>query len=87
MEPSYTAYQLAKEVSIKAYDDFKPIQNSMDFPELHYSKEGIPAMWEVYNKKKEYSDSCSKRTKELLKIGGKTLYRKSEIEKVLNPGH
>lgn len=68
LEPSYTAYQQAKEVSIKAYDDFKPIQNSMDFPELHYSKEEIPTMWEVYNKKKEYSDSCSKRTKELFEF-------------------
>ncbi len=44
LEPSYTAYQQAKEASIKAYDDFKPIQSSMDFPELHYSKGKIPAM-------------------------------------------
>lgn len=68
LEPSYTDYQQAKEASIKAYDDFKPIQKNMDFPELHYSKEEIPAMWEVYNKKKEYSDSCSKHTKALFEV-------------------
>ena len=68
LEPSYTAYQQAKEESVKAYDDFKPIKRNLDFPELHYSKEEIPAMWEIYNKKIEYSDSCSKRTKELFEV-------------------
>lgn len=68
LKPSYTAYREAQKESIKAYADFKPIQNSMDFPELHYSKEEIPHMWEVYNEKKEYSDECSRRTKELFEV-------------------
>lgn len=38
LRPSYAAYCQAQEESVKAYDDFKPIQNSMDFPELHSSK-------------------------------------------------
>lgn len=68
LEPSFSAYLQAKEVSVKAYDDFKPIQSNMDFPELHYSQEEIPHMWKIYNEKKEYSDNCSKRTKELFEV-------------------
>ena len=68
LKPSYSAYLQAKEVSVKAYDDFKPIQNNMDFPELHYSQDEIPHMWKIYNEKKEYSDKCSNRTKELFEV-------------------
>lgn len=81
LRPSYTAYRQAQEESIKAYDDFKPIQNSMDFPELHYSKEEIPHMWEVYKVKKDYYDKCSKRTKELFEIYDRERRRTSGLFK------
>lgn len=81
LRPSYTAYRQAQEESVKAYDDFKPIQNSMDSPELHYSKEEIPHMWEVYNAKKEYSDRCSKRTKELFEVYDRERRRTSGLFK------
>lgn len=44
LKPSYSAYLQAQEVSVKAYDDFKPIQSNMDFPELHYSQDEILQM-------------------------------------------
>lgn len=79
LQPSYSAYQDAQVQSVKAYEDFKPIQSSMDFPELHYTEEEIPHMWEIYNRKKEFSDMCSKCAKELFEVYDRERRRTAEL--------
>lgn len=68
LEPLKSAYEQAKDVSTEAYKDYKELDNSLDTPELRYSKDELPRMWELHAKKKEYSDKCSKRTKELFEV-------------------
>lgn len=68
LEPLKSAYEQAQEVSSKAYKDYKELDNSLDMPELRYSNDELPHMWELHAQKKEHSYKCSKRTKELFEV-------------------
>lgn len=68
LEPLMSEYEQAQEVSTKAYKEYKDLDNSLDLPELRYNKDELPHMWKLHAQKKEYSDKCSKRTKELFEV-------------------
>lgn len=68
LEPLKSAYEQTQEISAKAYKDYKELDNSLDMSELRYSKDELPRMWELHTQKKECSDKCSKRTKELFEV-------------------
>lgn len=68
LEPLKSAYEQAKEVSIKAYKEYKELDNNLDVPELRFSEDELPHIWEQHAQKKEYSDKCSKHTKELFEV-------------------
>lgn len=68
LEPLKSEYEQVQEASTKAYKEYKELDNSLDMPELRYNKDELPHMWELHAQKKEYSDKCSKHTKELFEV-------------------